>query len=84
MNDEINEKKSFIYVEFANVGSADPTTWQFENISPMQLLAMSQFLEFEGKSTLAVQREAQIRAQLEREQMQKIAVPKPNIEIGKK
>jgi hypothetical protein len=85
MTDEnTNEEKSFVYVEFEEIGSAEVTSWNFNNVSPLQLLALSSLLEFEGKSALAIQRSAQVQAQREREQMTQIAVPKPSIEIGKK
>lgn len=85
MSNEINnEEKSFVYIEFEDIGSAEITNYKFENISPLQLLAMAHFMEFEGKGALATQRAAQMQAQIEREQRQRIAVPSPNIAVGKK
>lgn len=85
MTDEnTNEEKSFIYIEFEDVGSVEITNYKLENVSPLQLLAVSAFLEFEGKATLSVQRAAQMQAQLERQKQQQIVVPTPNIAIGKK
>ena len=85
MTDEnTNEEKSFVYIEFDSIGSAEITSYRIENVSPLQLLAMAHFMEFEGKGALATQRAAQIQAQLEHQQMQKIAVPKSTIELGKK
>lgn len=83
MNDE-NEDRSFLFIEFTDIGSAEIKNYDANNITALQLLTMAQFLEFEGKNALAVQRQAQIQAQMQKEQMQKIAVPKGNIEIGKK
>jgi len=80
MTDEnTNEEKSFIYIEFEDIGSAEITNYKLENVSPLQLLTLSSFLEFEGKAALSVQRAAQMQAQIERQQMQKIAVPKSTI-----
>lgn len=85
MTDENKEEKSFIYIEFEDVGSVDIQVSNFENVTAFQLLAMAHLLEFEGKNALAVQRAAQMQAQMQQQQMNKIAVPKPgNIEIGKK
>ena len=85
MIDENVEEKSFIYIEFQDIGSVDIQVSNFENVTAFQLLAMAHLLEFEGKNALAVQRAAQIQSQMQKEQMQKIAVPRPgNIEIGKK
>ena len=79
-----NEEKSFVYIEFEDIGSAEITNYKLENVSPIQLLAMAHFMEFEGKGALATQRAAQIQAQIQREQQQKIVVPTPNIAVGKK
>ncbi|KKN00950.1 hypothetical protein LCGC14_1132800 [marine sediment metagenome] len=84
MTDEnTNEEKSSIYIEFKDIGSVEIVGYQMENVSPLQILALSAFLEFEGKSVLSVQRQAQVQAQFERQQKQKIAVPNSTIEIGK-
>jgi hypothetical protein len=79
-----NEEKSFIYIEFADIGSAEITNYDFNNVSPFQILASAHLLEFEGKNTLAMQKAAQLQAQLEKQQQTRIAVPKSNIELGKK
>ena len=80
----IDEEKSFIHIEFESIGSAEITGYQMENVSPLQILALSAFLEFEGKSALSVQRQAQLQAQMARQEQQRIAVPTSTIEIGKK
>ncbi len=81
MSDENNnEEKSFIYIEFAGIGSAEIQDYNLENVTPFQLLAMAHFLEFEGKGSLAVQKSAQIQAQMNREQQQGIIVPKSNLQ----
>ena len=79
-----NEEKSFIYLEFDEIGSANITNFKLENVSPFQVLAAHSLLEFEGKNALAMQRAAQVQAQLERQQRTQIAVPKASIELGKK
>jgi hypothetical protein len=72
-----NEEKSFVYIEFEGIGSAEITNYNLQNVSPLQLLAMASYMEFEGKAALSV-------ANLERQQLQRIAVPKSTIELGKK
>lgn len=80
-----NEEKSFIYIEFEDIGSVDIKASQFNNVTAFQLLAMAGLMEFEGKNTLAVQRAAQMQAEMQRSQMGKIAVPQPGQIIkGKK
>ena len=82
-NKSMDEEKSFLYIEFEDMGSVEIIKYDHKNLTPLQLLAMASFFEFEGKSGLATQRAAQVQAQLERQQQQKIAVPKSTIEIGK-
>ena len=86
MSDENKlEGKSSIYIEFESIGSATITKYTPENVTPLQLLALSQFLDFEGKSSLSVQRAAQIQHQSRMEQNKKISVPEPGqVLIGKK
>lgn len=74
-----DEEKSSLYIEFKDIGSVEIVGYQANSVTPLQLLAMSAFLEFEGKSALSVQRQAQFRAQMEREQKQKIVVPSSTI-----
>jgi hypothetical protein len=71
-------------LEFDEIGSAEITNYNLENVSPFQVLAAHNLLEFEGKNALAMQRAAQVQAQLEKQQQTRIAVPKSNIELGKK
>ena len=85
MSDEnTNEEKSFLYIEFEDMGSVEIRKYDHKNLTPLQLLAMASFFEFEGKSGLATQRAAQVEVQLKLQQQQKIAVPKSTIELGKK
>ena len=82
-NKPIDEEKSFIYIEFEDIGSVNVTVSNFESVTAFQLLAMAHLLEFEGKGHLAVEKGAQMQAQMERQQP-KIAVPTSTIELGKK
>ncbi len=79
-NENNNKEKSFIYIEFADIGSAEIQNYKLENVSPFQLLAMAHFLEFEGKGALAVQKAAQMQAQMNKEQQQGIVVPKSSLQ----
>jgi hypothetical protein len=74
-----NEEKSFIYLEFDDIGSSEITNYKFENVSPYQLLLAHNLLEFEGKNSLAMQRAAQVQAQMKQSQQEQILVPKPEI-----
>jgi hypothetical protein len=80
-----DEEKSFIYIEFADIGSAEITNYDFNNVSPFQILATAGLLEFEGKNALAMQKAAQLQAQMMEEQRGKtqILVPDNQIGIGK-
>ena len=86
MSDENKvEEKSSIYIEFDGINSVSIIKYDPENITPLQLLALAQFLDFEGKGSLSVQRAAQMQQQLEAQQNKKIAVPEPGqVLIGKK
>lgn len=80
-NEDSNEEKSYIYIEFDGIGSVDVKISQFEQVTAFQLLAMAHLLEFEGKNVLVVQKAAQFQTQ---QQQPKIAVPSSTIELGKK
>ncbi len=84
IDENTNEEKSFLYIEFEDMGSVEIKKYDHKNLTPLQLLAMASFFEFEGKSGLATQRAAQVQVQMTRQQQQKIAVPKATIELGKK
>lgn len=79
-----DEEKSFVYIEFSDIGSVEIFNYQVENITPLQLLAMAHYVEFEGKSALAQQRAAQFQAAQARQQQSQILVPKPEVNMGKK
>jgi hypothetical protein len=72
MTDE--EKKSYFHVEFEHVGSASFTV-DLQNITPMQMLAMSAWMEFEAKHQLSMEKASQFQQRLQQEQMQSIAIP---------
>ncbi len=86
MSDENEvEGKSSIYIEFDGISSVSITAYKPENVTPLQLLALAQFLDFEGKASLSVQRVAQMQHQMEAEQKNKIAVPEiGQVLVGKK
>ena len=86
MSDENElEVKSSIYIEFDGSNSVSIIKYSPENVTPLQLLALAQFLDFEGKASLAVQRNAQMQQQIQMEQNKRIAVPEPGqVLIGKK
>ena len=67
-----DEKESKITITFEDYGSVLFTS-QFQNVNPMQILALSQYLEFEGKSALQT---AKIQAMMAREEQNK-----PKIEV---
>lgn len=74
----MNEKelpKSFILVQFADIGSANIVNAQFEGVTPLQVLALSEYLQLIGKQKLLVdmtEREAQMAEQ-------KLSVPENKI-----
>ena len=45
------QPKSYVFVAFADVGSVVLTA-QFESVTPLQVLALAQYLELKGKSAL--------------------------------
>jgi hypothetical protein len=70
-----DEEKSFIYIEFEDIGSVNVSISNFESVTAFQLLAMAHLLEFEGKNHLAVERAAQMQAQMQKQPPQ-IITPK--------
>lgn len=73
---EEQEQKSFILVRFASVGSVEAQT-VFENVTPLQVLAIAGFLELKAKSELArIENE-----RAEQQVQQRLAVPKDKILI---
>jgi hypothetical protein len=82
MSNEEKKERSYILIEFEDVDSASFNV-RYENVGPGQMLIASHFLEFDGKSQFAVQRAAQMQTEMQRQQMGKIVVPKPNMDMGK-
>ena len=72
MNDE--KERSYILIEFKDLDSAIFDA-HFEHIVPGQMLAVASYLEFEGKNQLAMQRAAQMQAELMKQQREQIVVP---------
>ena len=68
--------KSYILIEFDEEHSAIFHA-KFENVVPGQLLAVGAFLDFEGKNQLAIQKAAQMQAEMMKQQREQIVVPKP-------
>jgi hypothetical protein len=72
--DEQEKPKSFIFVAFADVGSTILNV-QYENVTPLQLLALSEYFQLVGKNKLLAEmneREAQMAEQ-------KLSVPENKI-----
>lgn len=82
MNDgDVEEKRpSFILVQFAEVGSTVLQV-KFENVTPLQVLALASYLEVKGKNQLIIEENARA----EREAEMSLAVPsgKGKILVGK-
>jgi len=76
----MDEKKSTIYIEFGGVNSIE-FSMNLNNIAPMQMLALSQYLDWKAKTALAQQEYME----MQRKEANKIAVPTtPDIILGKK
>lgn len=63
--------QSYILLQFIAPGSVVFQS-KFENITPMQMLAVAHFLEFEGKSAL---QEQKMQERQKEHEMPKIALP---------
>ena len=84
MDEQNDENRSYVLIEFEDIGSVKFDA-KLHNVIPLQLLALSQYLEFEGKNNLAMQRAAQMQYEMQKQQAQKIAVPgKPSLVVGNK
>lgn len=79
MSDE-KKDRSYILIEFDEEHSAIFHA-KFENVVPGQLLAVGAFLDFEGKNQLAIQKSAQMQAELMKQQREKIVVPTPQVQL---
>jgi hypothetical protein len=77
---ETQEKpKSFIVVQFADVGSTIMSV-QYEGVTPMQLLALSEYFQLVGKNKLLVE----LNEREEQMTQQKLSVPENKIIIASK
>lgn len=76
MNDK--QQDSFILVKFEGVGSVVLQA-AFENVTPLQILAASQYIELKAKNELIVQENAR----MQREAEQNIARPQQGILLPK-
>jgi hypothetical protein len=77
---ETQEKpKSFIVVQFADVGSTIMSV-QYEGVTPMQLLALSDYFQLVGKNKLLVE----LNEREEQMTQQKLSVPENRIIIASK
>lgn len=75
-----NKKKSTIYIEFGDLNSVE-FSMNLNNIAPMQMLALAQYLDWKAKSALAQQEYME----MQKQEATKIAIPNPpEIILGKK
>jgi len=74
--DENTQKPSYIHIEFDQYGSTNFTALDISNVHPLQLLAVSSYLEFEAKYQLNYAKTVA----LQKEENRKLTVPdKPKI-----
>ena len=78
--DENETPKSFIFIEFVDVGSVNMNRIQYENVTPMQILALSEYFQLVGKTKLV--QEMAVRE--EQMQQQRLSVPENKIVIAKR
>lgn len=71
---EEEKKRSFIMVEFTDIGSA-LFNLVMDNVTPLQILTAVQYLEIRAKNEIIMQENAR----LEQQKEMQIAVPKGNI-----
>jgi len=71
---EEEKKRSFIMVEFTDIGSA-LFNLVMDNVTPLQILTAVQYLEIKAKNEIIMQENAR----LEQQKEMQIAVPKGNI-----
>ena len=76
----IEKERSYILIEFKDLDSAIFDA-RFEHIVPGQMLAVASYLEFEGKNQLAMQKAAQMQAELMKQQREQIIVPTPQVKL---
>lgn len=69
---------SFLQVVFDETNSVNIKSIVSEGVSPLQLIAIAQYLEILGKNQLVTQ----INERLEAQRQQNLAVPKPHIVVA--
>ena len=80
MNENENVPQSYILIQFTAPGTVVFQS-KFENVTPLQMLAISHLLELEGKLALQEQKIQE----KQREGAQKIALPgTPHIQMDRK
>jgi len=72
--EEQEKPKSFIFVAFADIGSTVMNV-QYEGVTPMQLLALSEYFQLVGKNKLL----QEMTAREEEMTAQKLSVPENKI-----
>jgi hypothetical protein len=80
MDNEEEKQKSFVFVQFAEVGSVVLNV-QFENVTPLQVIALAEYLGVKGKNQLVLEENA--RAEREREMSLAVPSGQGKILIGK-
>jgi len=69
-----DEERCFLLIEFEEEGSAKFNV-TLEKISPIQMLGIAQWMEFEAKHQLSMEKAALFQQRLQQEQLEHIAVP---------
>lgn len=81
MENEEEKKPSFVLVRFSEVGSVVLNV-QFENVTPLQVIALAEYLSVKGKNQLIIEENA--RAEREREMSLAVPSGQGKILIGSK
>jgi hypothetical protein len=72
----MEETDSVLFVQFEGMNSVNIVKFIPQNVSPMQILALAEYLEYKGKSLLHINELRWAEEQAEREQSRpKIEVP---------
>ena len=78
----MEEKDSFLLVKFNEFNSVG-FQLSMQNTSPLQLLALGEYLLYKGKSALHIQEETAMLEKVKQEEQTKIAVPTSSVLRGK-
>lgn len=84
MTEEQKQPKSVIHIEFPDPTSIAAEPFQLQGISPFQMFAVARYLYYKGEQMLMGIEMQQQRMIQEQQERNKIVVPKPNIEVGRK